>query len=332
MPHQIAPLRIACIVVALLAALAGLAAPVTADTFPLTITDDAGVPTTFSTAPARIVSLNPGLTEIVFALGAGNRLVAVDRFSNYPPEAQAVQPHLETYPAPSVETIVALKPDLVLSLADRDDTLNQLRQQGVPVLKLVPSTFDETVTDVTRLGDLLGAPSQAKTIADDMLHRRDAVVAAVAGAPRPTVYEELDGRDPTRPFAAGPSGFYGELIDLAGGTNIFADLPGDFAQVSAESIIERNPDIVLLTDTDLPDSPQTPDMVAARPGWDTVTAVQNGAIYPLQGALVSTPGPRLIDGLESVAAVLHPDRFPPPTAEPAGARVPVVSVVGSGRR
>ena len=123
------------------------------------------------------------------------------------------------------------------------------------------------------------------------------------------------GRSP-----AGPSGFYGELIDLAGGTNIFADLPGDFAQVSAESIIERNPDIVLLTDTDLPDSPQTPDMVAARPGWDTVTAVQNGAIYPLQGALVSTPGPRLIDGLESVAAVLHPDRFPPPILPKATSR------------
>ncbi len=332
MPHQIAPLRIACTVVALLAALAGLVAPASADAFPLTITDDAGIATTFATAPSRIVSLNPGLTEIVFALGAGDRLVAVDRFSNYPPEAQAIQPHLETYPAPSVETIVALKPDLVLSLADRDDTLNQLRQQGIPVLKLVPNTFDETVLDIRRLGDLLGAPSQATAIADDMQRRRDAVVAAVADAPRPSVYEELDAGDPTRPFAAGPNGFYGELIDLAGGTNIFADLPGDFAQVSAESVIDRNPDVILLTDADLPDSAQTPAMVAARPGWDALTAVQNGAIYPLPGALVSTPGPRLIDGLESIAAVLHPDRFPLPTPTPAGLRAPILAFRASARR
>jgi iron complex transport system substrate-binding protein len=332
MLHQIAPLRIACTLVALLAAVGCRAAPARADSFPLTITDDAGIATTFSQPPGRIVSLNPGLTEIVFALGAGNRLVAVDRFSNYPPEAQNVQPRLDTYPSPSVETIVALKPDLVLSLADREDTLDQLRQQGIPVLKLVPSTFDETVTDITRLGDLLDAPSQAKTIADDMLRRRDAVVAAVAGAPRPAVYEELDGSDPTRPFAAGPNGFYGELIDLAGGTNIFADLPGDFAQVSAESIIDRNPDVILLTDTDLPDSPQTPDMVAARPGWDAITAVQNGAIHPVQGALVSTPGPRLIDGLESVAAVLHPDRFPSPTPEPSGLHTPAFDLALASHR
>ncbi|MBV9353945.1 MAG: ABC transporter substrate-binding protein [Chloroflexi bacterium] len=330
--HNIAPLRIACTLVALLAALVGLVPPASADAFPLTITDDAGVATTFAAAPSRIVSLNPGLTEIVFALGAGDRLVAVDRFSNYPAEAQAIQPHLDTYPSPSVETIVALKPDLVLSLADRDDALNQLRQQGIPVLRLVPSTFDQTVTDINRLGDLLGAPSQARTVTDDMLRRRDAVVAAVADAPRPSVYEELDAGDPTRPFAAGPNGFYGELIDLAGGTNIFADLPGDFAQVSAESIIDRNPDVILMTDVDLPESPQTPAMLAARPGWDAITAVQNGAIYPLQGALVSTPGPRLIDGLESIAAVLHPDRFAPPTPEPSAVRVPELAVVGAARR
>jgi iron complex transport system substrate-binding protein len=278
--------------------------------FPLTITDDAGIATTFAAPPQRIVSLNPGLTEIVFAVGAGNRLVAVDSFSEYPPEAKNVQPRLTTYPSPSAETIVGLQPDLVLSLADKDEDLALIRRQGIPVLKLFPRTFDEAVSTLQTLGALLGNADSANAIGADMLARRDAVVAAVAGAPTPRVYEELDASAPDKPFAAGPNGFYGQLIDLAGGANIFGDLPGDVGQVGAESIIERDPEVIVLTDADLPFNPQSPEMVAARPGWDSVTAVQNGAIYPVQAELVSTPGPRLIQGLEALAALLHPDRFP----------------------
>jgi len=109
---------------------------------------------------------------------------------------------------------------------------------------------------------------------------------------------------------AGPNGYYGQLIDLAGGENIFGDLPGDVGQVGAETIIERDPEVIILTDADLPFNPQTPDMVAARPGWDAVSAVQNSAIYAVPASLYSTPGPRLIDGLEQLARLLHPDRFP----------------------
>ncbi len=103
------------------------------------------------------------------------------------------------------------------------------------------------------------------------------------------------------------------MIDLAGGTNIFGDLPGDVGQVGAEIIVARDPEIMILTDADLPFNPQTPEMVAARPGWGTITAVQNEAIYPVSGSIFSTPGPRLIDGLEALAALLHPDLF---TARP----------------
>jgi iron complex transport system substrate-binding protein len=315
MPRHPIPLRLALLLGALLASFGpSTTRAAAATTYPLTVTDDSGVAATFAAAPKRIVSLSPGFTEIVFALGAGDRLVAVDSFSDYPPAAQAIQPRLRTYPAPSVEAIVGLDPDLVLSLVEPDDTLDQLRRQGIPVLKLFPRDFDATVVAITRLGDVLDASGRAAPIADDMRRRRDAVVAAVAAADRPSVYEELDATDPTKPFAAGPRGFYGQLIDLAGGTNVFADLPGDFAQVSAEAIIERNPDVILLTDADLPENPQTPELVAARPGWDTIGAVRNGAIYPVRGTLVSTPGPRLAQGLETLAAILHPDRVPAPSA------------------
>jgi iron complex transport system substrate-binding protein len=279
--------------------------------FPLSITDDAGVSSTFAAPPQRIVSLSPGLTEITFAVGAGNRLVAVDSFSEYPPEAKTIQPRLITYPSPSIETIVSLRPDVVLSLAERDDDVAQIRRQGIPVLKLLPRDFDAAVRTIGVLGRLLlGNAAVADAIASDMLARRDAVVAAVADAPRPRVLEELDASEPDKPFVAGPNGFYGQLIDLAGGMNVFGDLPGDVAQVGAESIVERNPEVIILADADLPFNPQTPELVTARPGWATVSAVQNGAIYPVRGDLYATPGPRLILGLEALARLLHPDRFP----------------------
>ena len=287
---------------------AGLVRAQSAD-FPLTINDDSGNTTTFAASPRRVVSLSPGLTEITFALGAGDRVVAVDSFSDFPPEARNVQPRLSTYPSPSIETIVGLKPDVVLSLADRDEELAQIRRQGIPVLKLFPKDFEASVRTIQTLGKLFGASDAGQAIATDMLTRRDAVVAAVADAPRPRVYEELDASEPDKPFVAGPNGFYGQLIDLAGGTNIFADLPGDVGQVGAETIIERDPEVILLTDADLPINPQSPEMVAARPGWDAVTAVANDAIYPVPGALFSTPGPRLVQGLEQLARILHPDRF-----------------------
>jgi iron complex transport system substrate-binding protein len=281
-----------------------------ADTdFPLTITDDSGTTTTFNAPPQRVVSLNPGLTEITFALGHGDALVAVDSFSDYPEEAKAVQPRLTTYPNPSIETLVALKPELVLSLAESDDTLAQIRQQGIPVLKFLPKDFDATVEMVRTMSRLYGSPDAGEAVATDMLTRRDAVVAAVADAPRPRVLEELDASEPDKPFVAGPNGFYGQLIDLAGGTNIFADLPGDVGQVGAESIVQRDPEIIILTDADLPFNPQTPEMVAARPGWNTTTAVRSHAIYAVQAALYGTPGPRLAQGLEDLARLLHPDRF-----------------------
>jgi iron complex transport system substrate-binding protein len=337
------PIALSALVVLLpTAALPGLAAPLAGaepaeatalpraaraqpEGFPFTITDDAGVSSTFTAPPERVVSLSPGLTEITFALGAGSRLVAVDTYSNFPPQAKSVEPRLTTYPSPPIETIVSLTPDVVLSLADRDEDLTLIRRQGVRVLKLFPRDFDATLQAIEMLGRLYGSPDAGQAITTDMSARRDAVVAAVAEAPRPRVYEELDASEPDKPFVAGPNGFYGQLIDLAGGTNIFGDLPGDVGQIGAESIVQRDPEVIVLTDADVPFNPQTPEMVAARPGWAVITAVQTGAIYAVPGSLYSTPGPRLVQGLEELARLLHPDRFAPAAG---GARRVAVSSVG----
>jgi hypothetical protein len=156
---------------------------------------------------------------------------------------------------------------------------------------------------------VLGAPERGEALAGQMRARRDAIVQAVADAPRPSLYYEMDASDPSKPFAAGPNGFYGQLVDLAGATNIFADLPGDFGQVSAESVVARDPTLIVLADAYLPYNAQSPALVAARPGWSQITAVLNQAIYAVDGDIYSSPSPRLVDGLESLAFLLHPDRF-----------------------
>src|ERR1051326_4680491 len=146
----------------------------TSPDFPLSITDDSGATTTFAAPPQRIVSLSPGLTEITFALGHGGDLVAVDSYSDYPPEARDIQPRLNTYPDPSVETIVNLNPDLVLSLVDPDQDLAQMRNQGIPVLKLFPKNFDAAIETIRELGRLYGSPDAGEAVASDMLTPRDA--------------------------------------------------------------------------------------------------------------------------------------------------------------
>src|SRR5438132_1016457 len=276
------------------------------------VTDDSGAQTRFAAPPQRIVSLNTGHTETVFALGAGDRLVAVDSYSNYPSAAQQVQPRLNTYPTVSVETIVSLKPDLVLALVEKDDVLDQLRQQGVPVLKLFPRDFETTTQEIATLARVLGVAERGQSIAGEMRARRDTVVQAVADAPRPKLFYEMDASDQTKPFAAGPNGFYGQLVDLAGAANIYADVPGDFAQVSAESVVARDPDLIVLADAYSPFNPQTAAMVAARPGWAQIPAVQSGAVYAVQEELFASPSPRLADGLETLAYLVHPDRFAAP--------------------
>jgi hypothetical protein len=119
----------------------------------------------------------------------------------------------------------------------------------------------------------------------------------------------MDASEQTKPFAAGPNGFYGQLVDLAGAANIYADLPGDFAQVSAESVVARDPDLIVLADAYSPYKPQTPAMVGARPGWSDITAVKNAAVSAVQEELFASPSPRLADGLEALAYLVHPDRF-----------------------
>jgi iron complex transport system substrate-binding protein len=277
--------------------------------FPITVTDDDGRKVTFSAPPQRIISLSPGPTETLYALGLGDRVIVTDKYSDYPAANQS-KAKLDTYPKPNVEQIVALKPDLIVSLAEGDDFFQQMDAQKIPVLRIFPKTFDATLADIELLGQVTGTLDQAKRITGDMREREAVVVAKTKNAPKVTLLYELDASDPTKPFVAGPQGFYGGLIPLAGGKNVFDDLDSSAAQVSSEQIVARNPSTIILGDSLVPYNPQTPAMVRGRPGWSQIDAVKNNRIYVLNDSLLSRPGPRLIDGLEQMAKLLHPELFP----------------------
>lgn len=274
--------------------------------FPVTVADAEGNKVTFDRAPQRIISLSQGHTETLYALGLGDRVIAADTYSDYPPEAKA-KATLQAFPKPNAEEIIALQPDLIVTLVEGPDFTQQMAAREIKVLHLFPEDFAATLDTITVLGRVTGTEAKAKQITDDMRARAEAIAAKTKDAPKPRVLYEIDATEPTKPFVAGAGGYYGSLLPLAGGKNIFDDIDAPATQVSAEQIIARDPEIIILGDAQQPYNAQTPAMVKARNGWGGVAAVKNDRIIPIDNDLVSRPGPRLIDGLEALAKVIHPE-------------------------
>lgn len=274
----------------------------------ITVTDDANRSVTFASSPQRIASLAPSTTEIAFALGLADRMVAVDTFSDYPPEVKSL-PKITTSPL-NVEQVVALKPDLVLAagLTSADD-IKKMTDLKLTVLVVGSSTttFNNVTADIALLGKVTGTDAQARSIANAMQQKVDAVKAKIATAQsHPRVYWELDGTDPANPFTPGPGSFVNDIIDLAGGTNVAADAKSPWAQINAEQVIAGNPDIIILSDYAYGISVES---VKARKGWSSINAVKNDKVFPIDDNLVSRPGPRIVDGLEAAAKLIHPELF-----------------------
>ncbi len=301
--------------------LVGLAAagPGASAATPIAVTDDAGRTVRLPGPPSRVVSLSPSHTEIVYALGLADRLAAVHEWSDYPPEARA-KPRVRGI-HPSLEQLMALRPDLVLLVAGMGDLVSQFEAHGIAALVLMPRDLEGVYRGIELLGAVMGAPERARAITRAMRDRVKAVQARVAGARRPRVFYEVDGADPVRPFTAGPGSFIHELLELAGAENVMGGAQGAWPQISLEQILKADPEIIILGDAFAVNSPQTPEMVLRRPGWEQVTAIRRRAIHAVDGNLVSRPGPRIVEGLEALARMLHPDRFS--DARPAGG--------GSGR-
>lgn len=280
-----------------------------AEGFPITVVDDLGREVTIAQEPERVVSLAPSLTEALFAVGAGEKVVGVTTYCDYPEEAQSIE-RVGGFAANtiSVEKIVALKPGLVLSAGGFQlPVIEALERVNVPVVALDPQSIADVYASIERVGQLTGYPEQGRQIAQEMKSRIEAVAARMADIPedeRVRVYWQI-WDEPL--MTAGPAAFAGQLVELAGGINIFGELTEQYPQISAEEVVKRNPDVIAGPDTH--GDKLTPEVFRQRPGWSGIRAVQEGRIYLFDGNIVSRTGPRLADALEAVAEALYPERM-----------------------
>ncbi|WP_168218743.1 ABC transporter substrate-binding protein [Limnoglobus roseus] len=292
-----------------------IAPPVPADgaesSFPQTVTDSLGFTATLPTRPVRIISTAPANTEILFAIGAGDQVIADTTFCTYPPEADK-RPKIGGF-APktiSTETILGLAPDLVLTTGGfQQEMTDGLRNLKLPVLSYDAKTLDEVVRNVRQLGVVTGRAPEANALADRLVARAEAVRKRTAAVPveqRPRVLLLL-GVEPLA--TAGPKSFTGEILELAGGRNLFADADQVYVPISEEEIVRRNPDAVVLWQMGEPI--ERVNRIAQRPAWKDLTAVRQNRILHIDDDLLSRPGPRLFDGLEQLAEQLHPQGHSP---------------------
>lgn len=258
---------------------------------------------------ARIVSLSPSTTEILYAIGAGDQVVGRDSFSNYPEEALAVQDVGGSMGSYSYETIASLQPDLVLaSEINTPEQVKSLEDLNLTVYYLSnPENLGEIDDLLEVVGTLTGHEKEASELAVSLNERIDAVLATVAKAEaQPLVFYELDATDPAKPWTPGPGSYMDELIQSAGGRNVGSVLQSAWAEISIEELMVQNPDIILLGDSNYG---ITVEQVAARTGWENLSAVKDSKVYAFNDDLVSRPGPRMVDGLEELAKIIHPELY-----------------------
>lgn len=270
--------------------------------FPVSLTDDEGTSVRIEAEPQRIVSLTPATTEILFALGAGDRVVATTDFDDYPPEAVAL-PDVASFTAVDVEKIVGLETDLVIAggnFFNDPAAIAQLRELGIPVVVVYAKDIAGVLADIELVGAAAGRGSEATDLTASMRAGFDQVEAAVAELPKPRVFYELDAT--TDIYTAAKDSFVEEMITLAGGAAITTGSATDFA-ISIEKLITADPEVILLGDAAYG---VTAEAVSARPGWDVMTAVKEGEIRGVNDLIVTRPGPRLVDGLRELALAIHP--------------------------
>jgi len=282
----------------------------TATTATIKLTDGLNRLVTLPGPAQRIVSLAPSNTEILFATGAGAQVVGRDTLSDYPAAAKSVADIGGSIGNFNLEAIVALHPDLVLAgEINAPELVASLQHLGLTVYFLKnPITLTDMYANLETVGSLTGRSAQAAALVSSLEARVAAVDAKVATTTsRPLVYYELDGTDPSKPYTTGPGTFIDQLITRAGGTDFGARLKDQWPQISLEQLVVGNPSIVILGDSAYG---VTPASFASRPAMDQLAAVNTQQVYPFDDDdLVSRPGPRLVDGLEALEKLIHPELF-----------------------
>jgi iron complex transport system substrate-binding protein len=282
-----------------------LSLPVAANVDARLVRDQSGREVFLPDDPGRVVSLAPSITEIVFALGEGNRLKGVTQHCDFPPEAQSL-PGIGSYVHPDPERIVALKPDLCIATRDGNprDVVERLEALGIPVYVVNPRDLDTVVSTLVEVGQLLNAEGRARDLANEMRERIERVKLRVAGAERrPRVFFQI-GVVPI--VSVGTDTFIHELITTAGGENTAAG-PAPYPRFSREQVLMLSPEVIIITS--MTRGQVFEEVRDEWRRWDSLPAVRNERIHIVESNLFDRPTPRLIEGLELLAGLIHPGLF-----------------------
>lgn len=273
--------------------------------FPMQITDDLGRLVTIKEAPQRIVSLAPAITETLFALGLGDKVVGVTNYCDYPAEAKT-KPKVGGFSTPSAELVVAAKPDLVLATKINESYVPQLEQAGLTVVTIESLNLPQVLENIQLVGQVTGASDAANNLTADMQKRIDSITTKVSRLPdeqKPAVYFEI-WPDPLT--TGGSKSFVNSLITMAGGKNIAGDVEQDWVNLNPEMVLARDPKVAILCHHG--SSLQTVEQFKSRKGWEQVSAIKNNRIGLVsdENTVVRT-GPRVVEGFEYMARLIHPD-------------------------
>jgi iron complex transport system substrate-binding protein len=285
---------------------------------PFRVTDSTGRAMTLPAPPRRIVSLVPSVSETLFAIGAHDVLVGVTDFCDYPPGAR-LKPSVGGMLAPNLETIAGLRPDLVVATTggNRQETVDQLSRMGIAIYLVNPTTLDDVMLMLGRLAELTGRTEAGGALTAALRSRVDGVAARVAALRPPRVLYVL-WADPL--IVPGRGALVSELIRLAGGDSISAGLPQDYPRYSIEAAVVRAPEVILLARHGAVQGPHSRELrgqgaaepPVSRAMWErlsTLPAVRAGRLHAVDGDLVHRYGPRVVEGLELLARLIHPDAF-----------------------
>ncbi len=280
-----------------------------ANVAPRTFVDDLGRKIFLAKPPVRIVSLAPSVTEILFAIGVGDRIVGVTQFCDYPPEAR-MKPKVG-YAQPNLESLVALRPDLVVAPREflRVDVLSKLEQLKIPAFILEAKTIEDILTHIQTLGRLVGASGAADGVAMALRQRIGELRGRTEGLTRLRVLYVLNSQPL---ITVGPGSFVHHVIELAGGQNVAAHASVPYPRLSIEEVIKQDPELIIFPVGSVEGIPEAEQRLWQR--WSTLSAVKHNRFHSISSDLLNRPGPRIVEGLERLARMLHPEAFPGPAA------------------
>ena len=272
---------------------------------PLQVKDEVGREMTLPFPPKRIVSLAPNITEILFSLGLDEEIVGVSIHCNFPEKAKN-KVRVGSYISLDFEKVTSLKPDLIIAtgVGNTRDMVDRLGKLGFQTYVIYPKNFEDILKSIAHIGQVVNREKEARMIIEGMRKRSQRVIELTKGLPRPKVFIQI-GDAPV--VTVGQGSFADDLIRLAGGENIAKKEKEVYPRFGMEEILKRSPEVIVISSMNPKGDYQK--ILQEWTRWKTIPAVKNGRIHLIDSDLLDRPSPRIIDGLEELARVLHPERF-----------------------